>query len=981
MSRFKYKADDSPSDTRVLGQYELLHTLSKFAFGKVSSNVSKCYRSCLDLDTAVLSLAVAVKLLFDGSKTPRVLKELNREVQALSTVSHKHILQLLDKYDAVNYPNKKRPQIKREVTALVLELAPAGDLFDFIMHTGRLHEDVARTYFAQQHTADDVTHTRTHQSCYSNVLIIHLLSNTAGQCNAGVPQQGSVSQRSEAREYAARWCISVKEAHLPYEGTKADVWSAGVVLFVILLGGMPFDESSDGIAAYKCVRAHYAINLVLLSCYSAVPLNVINTTIDTMCFVQHCKVGDYTRFWLVFAKYGEVFSDGAKALLESMLVCDPAQRATFQGISEHPWLASGTTYTDEQLQTPAEIVATPHVMLSTTETGNYSGSMPLPALFLDLALAAAAAHATLLPTIDTAAVPTRAQKEKFSKRQREAARMSISTHFKSQTKSAKHEPKQQSQAVTVSAVKATGAAPLHDMIPPNSLYSDVEPAAQDTVHLHADSMLDSSSDIGVLATCDISTPPGETLKSESYGIELQVPATQHIEQDTVHLHADSMLDSDSDIGVLATCDISTPPGETLKSESYGIELQVPATQHIEYTLTCTDAMAMTYLSFRYVQQDTVHLYADNDCDNDDNIEVLTTCDIATQPGVLKSNWYDIELHIPTAHSIDVRILPAFELFGQLTRDGTILLPPIVQCTGKIDITAGPLLLKRTFYDQEAAGLPSIWYRHEPSDEWKQHASSVEPSESDTNTVVITVEIKHFTEFALSVAPKPNMSYLRATITKGIRIVEAVGQQSLIGARHPFAQRKFIGNLTGKAMYVVARAIRHVVNEQATSTRSAGLSPAATILKVVVSLGQILSCSRSVVQTSAYNESVGDYSMGRCDPNSITELPYTIPHDFVTQGEQQNAQIVFYTDSDIDTTATAAATMDVYDIIDITSGEVVIICPQRLELHPSHGTIPRNAAEGMSICVRGRVGWLNGSVQVAPQNSQSGNQPVGNAPHA
>jgi hypothetical protein len=36
-----------------------------------------------------------------------------------------------------------------QVTALVLELAPAGELFDFIMHTGRLHEDVARTYFAQ----------------------------------------------------------------------------------------------------------------------------------------------------------------------------------------------------------------------------------------------------------------------------------------------------------------------------------------------------------------------------------------------------------------------------------------------------------------------------------------------------------------------------------------------------------------------------------------------------------------------------------------------------------------------------------------------------------------------------------------------------------------------------------------------------------------------------------------------------------------
>jgi hypothetical protein len=259
-----------------------------------------------------------------------------------------------------------------------------------------------------------------------------------------------------------------------------------------------------------------------------------------------------------------------------------------------------------------------------------------------------------------------------------------------------------------------------------------------------------------------------------------------------------------------------------------------------------------------------------------------------------------------------------------------------------------------------------------------------------------------------VAPKPNELYLTHRITKVIRIVEADGQQSLIGVRHPFAQRKFIGNFTGKAMYVVARARRHVQNEQTTSARSAGFSPAATIDKVVVSLGQIFSCSRSVVQNSAYNESVGDYSMVRCDPNSTIVLPYIIPHDFVTQGEQQKAQIVFYTDSDIsrdnsgsDTnnsimkwftfwgkpttttprTTTTAATMDVYEIKDVESGDVVIICPPRLELHPSNGTISRNAAEGMSICVREQVGWLNASVQVAAQNSQSSNQPNANAPRS
>jgi serine/threonine protein kinase len=59
---------------------------------------------------------VAVKLLFEHRMTPGLRRQLDSEVHALSTVSHNNILQLLDKYDAVNYPNRKRPQVKREVS-------------------------------------------------------------------------------------------------------------------------------------------------------------------------------------------------------------------------------------------------------------------------------------------------------------------------------------------------------------------------------------------------------------------------------------------------------------------------------------------------------------------------------------------------------------------------------------------------------------------------------------------------------------------------------------------------------------------------------------------------------------------------------------------------------------------------------------------------------------------------------------------------
>ena len=65
--------------------------------------------------------------------------------------------------------------------------------------------------------------------------------------------------------------------------------------------------------------------------------------------LQHCKAGDYTSFWSVFAKFGKVFSEEAQALLQTMLVFDPAQRVSFEDISKDPWL-KGTTYSAEQLE-------------------------------------------------------------------------------------------------------------------------------------------------------------------------------------------------------------------------------------------------------------------------------------------------------------------------------------------------------------------------------------------------------------------------------------------------------------------------------------------------------------------------------------------------------------------------------------------------------------------------------------------------------
>jgi hypothetical protein len=105
-------------------------------------------------------------------------------------------------------------------------------------------------------------------------------------------------------------------------------------------------------------------------------------------------------------------------------------------------------------------------------------------------------------------------------------------------------------------------------------------------------------------------------------------------------------------------------------------------------------------------------------------------------------------------------------------------------------------------------------------------------------------------------------------------------------------------------------------------------------------------------------------MVKHDQNANAQLPYTIPHDWVKQGGKREAQMVFYSHTKIYWKYIPAKTMDVYEVIEISSGEVVSICPPRLSEHPSNGTIKLNAAEGVSKCVRKQVGWLTATATAA-----------------
>eukprot|EP01018_Ginkgo_biloba_P032980 Gb_25414 [translate_table: standard] len=131
---------------------------------------------------------------------------------------------------------------------IVLEFVTGGELFDKINDLGRLKEDEARRYFQQLVNAVDYCHSR--GVYHRDLKPENLLLDTYGNLKvsdfglSALPQQvrkdGLLHTTCGTPNYVAPEVISGKG----YDGAIADLWSCGVILFVLISGYLPFNETN-----------------------------------------------------------------------------------------------------------------------------------------------------------------------------------------------------------------------------------------------------------------------------------------------------------------------------------------------------------------------------------------------------------------------------------------------------------------------------------------------------------------------------------------------------------------------------------------------------------------------------------------------------------------------------------------------------------------------------------------------------------------
>ncbi|KAL4284405.1 hypothetical protein GQ457_16G012360 [Hibiscus cannabinus] len=180
--------------------------------------------------------SVAIKVI-DKEKVTKVgtANQIKREISVMRIARHPNIVQL---YEVMATKTK---------IFFVMEYCKGGELFDKVSN-GRLKVDVARKYFIQLINAVDFCHSRGvyHRDIKPENLLLDENENLKvsdfglSALAESKRQDGLLHTTCGTPAYVAPEVINRKG----YDGVAADIWSCGVVLYVLLAGYLPFHDSN-----------------------------------------------------------------------------------------------------------------------------------------------------------------------------------------------------------------------------------------------------------------------------------------------------------------------------------------------------------------------------------------------------------------------------------------------------------------------------------------------------------------------------------------------------------------------------------------------------------------------------------------------------------------------------------------------------------------------------------------------------------------
>ena len=281
----KYKKYPSTN----LSFYKYGRLIGQGAFGKVNLGLNI-------LTGRVIAIKSFNKKNFD-TKTD-FMKKITYETNLMKKLNHKNITKILEMFEDDKY------------ILIIMEYINGGNLFSFVKKRRKLSEKISKFLFRQIILGLQHIHSKNivHRDVKLENILIDL-NNTIKICDFGIgrvlsdPNDLLYDQCGTPMYMAPEILFSSQEKG--YKGFPVDIWSAGIALYIMLSGTLPFSVKKEDSLDNKNEKKNIALKNAIM-------------------YSQPKKI--------------EKISENAKDLLHGLLNKDPNKRLNIEQILNHPWL-------------------------------------------------------------------------------------------------------------------------------------------------------------------------------------------------------------------------------------------------------------------------------------------------------------------------------------------------------------------------------------------------------------------------------------------------------------------------------------------------------------------------------------------------------------------------------------------------------------------------------------------------------------------
>jgi len=307
ISSYKKKYNEYPETS--LSFYKYGRLIGQGAFGKVNLGLN-----------VLTGRVVAVKS-FNKQKLNNQTENKNKifyETDLMKYLNHPNITKLLEHFESEKY------------YLIIMEYINGGNLFSFVKKRRKLSEKTAKFLFRQIIKGIKYIHSKNivHRDIKLENILIDV-NNNIKICDFGI---GKILDNKNKKLHdqcgtpmymAPEILLSTKEKG--YDAFPVDLWSAGIALYIMLSGTLPFSINNDDISSIQNEekKNNFALQYAIIN---NEPKNIDNISIE------------------------------AKNLLSGLLNKNPKKRFTCDEVLNHPWLNCDNNNYKYHLFTKAEMI-------------------------------------------------------------------------------------------------------------------------------------------------------------------------------------------------------------------------------------------------------------------------------------------------------------------------------------------------------------------------------------------------------------------------------------------------------------------------------------------------------------------------------------------------------------------------------------------------------------------------------------------------